>query len=83
MIMASGNIKLPLSSFGFPFLCGFIGLIHNGLGIVSQSVDANAAEITALENEIRAGEVAALCATRGGDVIATRGGVEIQAVRIL
>ena len=80
--MAS-NIKLPLSSFGFPFLCDFIKLIYNGLGIVSQGVDNNAAEITALTNEIIAGEVAAPCATRGGDVIATRDGTEIQAVRIL
>ena len=79
----SKNIKLPLSSFGFPFLCDFIKLINTGMGIVSQSVDANAAGITALENEVRAGEVTASCATRGGEVIATRGGDELKAVRIL
>ena len=81
--MASKNIKLPLSSFGFPFLCNFIKVLNTGLGIVAQSVDDNAAEITALTNEIFAGEVTASCATRSGEVIATRGGDELQAVRFL
>lgn len=81
--MASQNIKLPLSSFGFPYLCEFIKLIYKGLTIVSEGVDANAAEITALTNEIINGEVTASCATRSGEVIATQGGVEIRAVKIL
>ncbi len=80
--MAS-NIKLPLSSFGFPFLCDFIKLIYAGLGIVSQGVDDNAEEIAALTNEIINGAVTASCATRDGDVISTRDGVELRAVRIL
>ena len=81
--MAS-KIKLPLSSYGFPFLCDFIKLINAGLKIVSEGVDDNAAEITALTNEIINGEVtAALAIQDGSDVIATRTGVEIQAVRIL
>ena len=81
--MASKNIRLPLSSFGFPFLCEVIRLFSSRLSAMSQRLDDNAAEITALTNEIVAGEVTAPCATRSGDVLATRGGVEIQAVRIL
>ncbi len=81
--METKNIKLPLSSFGFVFLCSFIRLIYQDLEAVSRDVDDNAAEITALTNEIINGEVTAPCATRGGDILATRGGVEIQAVRIL
>ncbi len=81
--MASQNIKLPLSSFGFPYLCDFIKLLHNGLTTVANGVDENAAEIVALTNEIINGEVTASCATRGGDMIATRGGVELRAVKIL
>ncbi len=80
---ASKNIKLPLISFGFTFLCNFVGLLHRGLGVVAQGVDDNAAEITALTNEIIAGEVTASLAIRDGTAIATRSGIEISAVRIL
>ena len=79
----SKNIKLPLASFGFMYLCGFIGSLYNGLGIVAEGVDENAAEIIALTNEIIAGEVTASLATRNNTEIATRAGVEISAVRII
>ena len=79
----SKNIKLPLSSFGFTYLCSFIGSLHNGLGIVAKGVDENAAEITALTNEIIAGEVTALLSTQAGTEIATQNGVEISALKIL
>lgn len=79
----SKNIKLPLASFGFTFLCNFIGRLNTGLNLVAQGVDDNAAEITALTNEIIAGEVTALLAMQDRTVIATQDGVEILAVRIL
>ncbi|MBQ6554126.1 MAG: hypothetical protein IJL89_02730 [Firmicutes bacterium] len=80
---ASKNIKLPLASFGFAYLCGFIGSLYNGLGIVAEGVDENAAEITALTNEIIAGEVTAPLAALNGAEIATQAGTEISAVRII
>ncbi len=78
----SKNIKLPLASFGFKFLCNFIGLLNSGLGVVAQDVDDNAAEITALTNEIIAGEVKAQLSTQNGTELTTQGGVEIFAIRI-
>lgn len=77
------NIKLPLSSFGFKYLCNFIGSLSVGLKIVADGVDDNAAEITALTNEIIAGEVTAMLSTQGGIEIATQNGAEIFALRIL
>ncbi len=81
--MATGNIKLPLSSFGFPYLCDFIKMLYTGLKIVSDGVDDNAAEISALTNEIINGEVTASCVTRGGEVITTQDGDELKAVKFL
>ena len=78
----SKNIKLPLASFGFTYLCNFIGSLYNGLGIVAEGVDENAAEITALTNEIIAGEVTAPLSTQDGTVIATQANVDISALRI-
>lgn len=77
------NIKLPLSSFGFKYLCDFICSLSVGLKIVAEGVDDNAAEITALTNEIIAGEVTAMLSTQGGIEIATQNGAEIFALRIL
>ena len=79
----SKNIKMPLSSFGFPYLCTFIGLIHSGLQIVAQGIDDNAADITALTNEIIAGEISTLFVTQDGTVITTWDGTESFAVRDL
>lgn len=77
------NIKLPLAAFGFRYLCNFIGKLYEGLNMIAQDVDDNTAEITALTNEIIAGEVTAMLSTQGGIEIATQNGAEIFALRIL
>ena len=78
----SKNIKLPLASFGFEYLCNFVSLLREGLNIVAQDIDDNATEITALTNEIIAGEVKAQLSTQSGIELATQGDVEIFAIRI-
>lgn len=78
----SKNIKLPLSSFGFEYLCSFIKTLHEGLDIVAEGVDTNAADIAALTNEIIAGEVKASLSTQSSTELATQSGEEIYAIRI-